>query len=72
LLPLATVLVLCLIAASALDVSSGHATADSELGHLVEVVGLAGLWLLSRNPDPNPTEPAPGPEHQRLPRLHPA
>jgi hypothetical protein len=66
---LATVLVLCLVAVSVLDVSTGHATADSELGHLVEVIGLAGLWLLSRNPDP---EPAPGGEHQRVPRLHPA
>lgn len=70
LLPLATVLVLCLVAVSVLDVSSGHATADSELGHLVEVIGLAGLWLLSRTPDP--AEPVPAPGHQRLPRLHPA
>jgi predicted anti-sigma-YlaC factor YlaD len=72
LLPLATVLVLCLVAASVLDVSTGHATADSEVGHLVEVIGLAGLWLLHRNPDTEPTEPTPGRKHQRVPRLHPA
>jgi predicted anti-sigma-YlaC factor YlaD len=72
LLPLATVLVVCLVAAAVLDVSTGHATADSELGHLVEVVGLAGLWLLSRSPDPEPTEPPPGRHHERVPRLRPA
>jgi predicted anti-sigma-YlaC factor YlaD len=72
LLPLASVLVLCLVAAAVLDVSTGHATADSELGHLVEVVGLAGLWLLSRKPHAEAGERPPGREHQRLPRLHAA
>ncbi len=70
LLPLATVLVVCLIAASALDVGTGHATADSELGHLVEVIGLAALWLLSRHTQH--VAPAPGQDHQPVPRLHPA
>jgi predicted anti-sigma-YlaC factor YlaD len=72
LLPLASVLVLCLVAAAVLDVSTGHATADSELGHLVEVVGLAGLWLLHRQPHADPRSDAPASRHEQIPRLHPA
>ena len=48
LLPLATALVVCLVGSAIADVATGHAAATSELTHIVEVLGLIGLWLLDR------------------------
>ena len=48
LLPLATALVVCLIGSAIADVATGHATAVSEIPHVVEILGLVGLWLLHR------------------------
>jgi predicted anti-sigma-YlaC factor YlaD len=50
LLPLATALVVCLAVTSILDVTTAHVPASGELNHATEVVGLVGLWLLSRTP----------------------
>ncbi|HZP28341.1 MAG TPA: zf-HC2 domain-containing protein [Acidimicrobiia bacterium] len=50
LLPLATALVVCLAVTSILDVTTAHVPATGELNHATEVVGLVGLWLLSRTP----------------------
>jgi len=49
-LPLATALVVCLVASSIVNVSTGHAAPRGELSHAVEVIGLIGLWLLARSP----------------------
>ena len=48
LLPLATALVVCLIGSAIADVATGHAAVTSELTHIVEILGLVGLWLLHR------------------------
>ncbi|HEV2309813.1 MAG TPA: zf-HC2 domain-containing protein [Acidimicrobiia bacterium] len=48
LLPLATALVICLVGSAIADVATGHAAASSEVTHIVEVLGLVGLWLLHR------------------------
>lgn len=50
LLPLSAVLVVCLLAGSAIDVAAGDASAWAETaGHATEVVGLGLLWLLGRD-----------------------
>jgi predicted anti-sigma-YlaC factor YlaD len=49
LLPLATALVICLVGSAIADVATGHAAASSEVTHIVEVLGLVGLWLLHRS-----------------------
>jgi predicted anti-sigma-YlaC factor YlaD len=55
LLPLATALVICLVASSVLNVATHHAAATAELGHATEVLGLVALWLLGRTQrDPIP------------------
>jgi len=48
LLPLMTALVVCLAASAVVDVTTGHSTPTSELTHVVELLGLLGLWLLHR------------------------
>jgi predicted anti-sigma-YlaC factor YlaD len=47
LLPVVTVLVVCLIGTSLLDVLDGRTGALAEGQHVVEVVGLAAAWLLA-------------------------
>jgi predicted anti-sigma-YlaC factor YlaD len=53
-LPLASVLVACMVGASTLDVLSGHALLGRELVHALEVAGLAVVWVLARRM-PRPT-----------------
>jgi predicted anti-sigma-YlaC factor YlaD len=48
LLPLATVLVVCLVGSAIADTSTGAVAWTAEFPHLVEVLGLVGLWLLDR------------------------
>jgi predicted anti-sigma-YlaC factor YlaD len=48
LLPLVAALVACLVASSLLDVASGNTQAWSEGQHVLDFVGLAVVWLLSR------------------------
>ena len=48
LLPLAVALVVCLVGSAVADVATGHAAASSEATHVVEVLGLLGVWLLDR------------------------
>jgi predicted anti-sigma-YlaC factor YlaD len=55
LLPLAAVLVLCLVASAIADTATGAVAWTAEFPHLVEVLGLVGLWLLDHAP--RPTEP---------------
>jgi predicted anti-sigma-YlaC factor YlaD len=55
LLPLATALVICLVGSAIADIATGHAAVSAELTHIVEVLGLVGLWLLNRaerSPEP--------------------
>ena len=47
-LPLACVLVACMVGASALDALSGHALLGTELVHALEVAGLGCLWVVAR------------------------
>jgi predicted anti-sigma-YlaC factor YlaD len=47
-LPLTTVLVACMVATSAIDLLSGHAVLGRELVHILEVAGLAIVWVLAR------------------------
>jgi predicted anti-sigma-YlaC factor YlaD len=51
LLPVVAALVVCLVGSSLLDVASGNTAALGEAQHVLDVVGLAVVWLLSR-PDP--------------------
>jgi predicted anti-sigma-YlaC factor YlaD len=53
-LPLACVLVACMVGASTIDVLSGHALLGRELVHALEVAGLGVLWVLARRM-PRPT-----------------
>lgn len=48
LLPLAAVLVLCLVGSAIADTATGAVAWTAEFPHVVEVLGLAGLWLLDR------------------------
>jgi predicted anti-sigma-YlaC factor YlaD len=48
LLPVVAALVACLVASSLLDVASGRTAALGEAQHLLDFVGLAVVWLLSR------------------------
>jgi predicted anti-sigma-YlaC factor YlaD len=50
LLPLAAVLVVCLLGSAIADTATGAVTWTAEFPHLVEVLGLLGLWLLDRAP----------------------
>lgn len=47
-LPLAAVLVACMVGASAADVLAGNALLGRELVHALELAGLSALWVLSR------------------------
>lgn len=60
LLPLAAVLVLCLVGSAIVDTSTGAVAWTAEFPHVVEVLGLLGLWLLDRLPH----EPEPDPEYK--------
>ena len=48
LLPVVAALVACLVASSFLDVASGSTAALGEAQHVLDFVGLAVVWLLSR------------------------
>ncbi|MDQ1431877.1 MAG: hypothetical protein QOF40_2479 [Actinomycetota bacterium] len=48
LLPVAVALVVCLVGSSLLDVASGNTAALGEAQHVLDFVGLAVVWLLSR------------------------
>jgi predicted anti-sigma-YlaC factor YlaD len=48
LLPVAVALVVCLVGSSLLDVASGKTAALGEAQHVLDFVGLAVVWLLSR------------------------
>ena len=48
LMPVAVALVVCLVGSSLLDVAAGNAAALGEGQHVLDVVGLAVVWLLSR------------------------
>lgn len=50
LLPLAAVLVLCLVGSAVADTTTGAVAWTAEFPHVVEVLGLLGLWLLNRLP----------------------
>jgi predicted anti-sigma-YlaC factor YlaD len=52
LLPLAAALVLVLAGTSVLDVIDGRASAFGETRHLLDVAGVACLWLVARVPRP--------------------
>ena len=47
-LPLAAVLVACMVATSTVDTLSGHALLGREVVHVLEIAGLAVLWVLAR------------------------
>jgi predicted anti-sigma-YlaC factor YlaD len=51
LLPVVAALVVCLVGSSLLDVAAGNTAAIGEAQHVLDFVGLAVVWLLSR-PDP--------------------
>ena len=48
LLPLVVALVVCLLGSSLLDIASGSTRALGEVQHVLDFVGLAVVWLLSR------------------------
>jgi predicted anti-sigma-YlaC factor YlaD len=48
LLPLVAALVVCLVGSSLLDVADGSTKALGEVQHVLDFVGLAVVWLLSR------------------------
>jgi predicted anti-sigma-YlaC factor YlaD len=48
LLPVVAALVVCLVGSSLLDVASGNTGAFGEVQHVLDFVGLAVVWLLSR------------------------
>jgi predicted anti-sigma-YlaC factor YlaD len=48
LLPVVVALVVCLVGSSLLDVSAGNTAALGEAQHVLDFVGLAVVWLLSR------------------------
>lgn len=50
LLPLAAVLVLCLVGSAIADTATGAVAWTAEFPHVVEVLGLVGLWMLNRLP----------------------
>lgn len=54
LLPVAAALAALIVVTSILDVVSGRAAATNETAHTTELVGLAGLWLVSRSIRPGP------------------
>jgi predicted anti-sigma-YlaC factor YlaD len=55
LLPVVAALVVCLLGSSLLDVASGNTQALGEVQHVLDFVGLAVVWLLSR-PAPRPVQ----------------
>lgn len=55
LLPVVAALVACLMASSLLDVAAGSTKALAEGQHVLDFVGLAVVWLLSR-PAPRPVQ----------------
>jgi predicted anti-sigma-YlaC factor YlaD len=55
-LPLACVLVACMIGASVMDVLSGHTLLGTELVHALELAGLGCLWVVARRSPRLPVE----------------
>jgi predicted anti-sigma-YlaC factor YlaD len=55
LLPVVAALVVCLVGSSLLDVAAGNTAAFGEVQHVLDFVGLAVVWLLSR-PEPRPVQ----------------
>lgn len=53
-LPLATVLVACMVVTSVVDAVSGHALLGRELVHALELAGLGVVWVLARR-SPRPS-----------------
>jgi predicted anti-sigma-YlaC factor YlaD len=53
LLPVVAALVVCLLGSSLLDIAAGNTAAFGEVQHVLDFVGLAVVWLLSR-PEPRP------------------
>jgi predicted anti-sigma-YlaC factor YlaD len=51
-LPVVGVVVLCLVATSAVDIAAGRAAPGSEVSHAPELVGLVAVWLLARSSAP--------------------
>ncbi len=47
-LPLTVVLVACMVVTSTVDTLSGHALLGRELVHILELAGLAAVWVLAR------------------------
>jgi predicted anti-sigma-YlaC factor YlaD len=47
-LPLAVVLVACMVVTSTVDTVSGHALLGREAVHVLEVAGIGALWVLAR------------------------
>jgi predicted anti-sigma-YlaC factor YlaD len=48
LLPVVAALVVCLLGSTLLDVAAGNTGAFGEVQHVLDFVGLAVVWLLSR------------------------
>lgn len=46
--PIAAAVVVCLLVSSFIDVAAGNAATAGELSHGPELIGLVGLWLLSK------------------------
>lgn len=51
-LPIVGALVACLAITTAVDLTDGRAGAGAEAAHLLDLVGLAFLWLVTRTPRP--------------------
>jgi predicted anti-sigma-YlaC factor YlaD len=49
-LPIVGALVACLAITTAVDLTDGRAGAGAEAAHLLDLVGLAFLWLVTRTP----------------------
>jgi predicted anti-sigma-YlaC factor YlaD len=49
LLPVVSVLAVCLFGSSVLDVADGSAAIGAELSHVPELIGLLAVWLLARD-----------------------
>jgi hypothetical protein len=51
-LPVVGALVACLAVTTAIDLTEGRAGAGAEAAHLLDLIGLAFLWLVTRAPMP--------------------
>ena len=57
LLPMVSALVGALALTAALDVATGRVSASAEMPHILDLIGLAALWLLARSLTEHPTKP---------------